>query len=276
MREALAVTGLLILAVLVLCVIMVRNAGASPVQRNLTVKLSGLPQATKPLRVVLISDFHVARFGNTPARMQETVDHVAALKPDLVLLAGDFIADPILQPVPMRPNVAPWARLKAPLGVFAVLGNHDFHENTDRLKFWLREVGVRVLENAAVRVGPLAVVGISDKFSGHARIGDALRSAKRQGGVPIVVTHSPALISRIPAGVELVLAGHTHCGQIVLPLIGPIDKRTEYGGRFACGVIREGRRTIVVTAGLGVSRVPFRLGAPPDFWLITIVPRNEE
>jgi len=274
MRKAFIVSAVLAVAVLAFCGIMFRFAEARPVQRNVTVALRGLPSGTPPLKVALLADLHVAKYGDSPERLRETVARVTALRPDLVLIAGDFLADPILKPVPMRPNVAPLAGLKAPLGVFAVFGNHDYRDNTDRLTFWLSRVGVRVLDNEAFRAGPLAVVGISDAFSGHARLGPALRSANRVGEVPIVFTHSPDIVPDLPANVELAMAGHTHCGQVVLPLIGPLDTRSRYGARYACGVILEGARTTVVTAGLGVSRAPFRLGAPPDFWLITLVPRT--
>lgn len=275
MRKTFIVSAVVAIAVLAFCGIMFRFAEARPVQRTVTVELSGLASNTPPLKVVLLADLHVAKYGDSPERLRETVARVAALRPDLVLIAGDFLADTILKPVPMRPNVAPLAGLKARLGVFAVLGNHDYdyRDDPDRLTFWLSRVGVRVLDNKAFRAGPLAVVGIGDAFSGHARLARALRSAKQAGGAPVVFTHSPDIVPDLPANVELAMAGHTHCGQVVLPLIGPLDTRSRYGERYVCGVIREGARTTVVTAGLGVSRFPLRLGAPPDFWLITLVPR---
>jgi predicted MPP superfamily phosphohydrolase len=69
------------------------------------------------------------------------------------------------------------------------------------------------------------------------------------------------------------LAGHTHCGQIVLPLVGAIATMSQYGDRFACGKTVEGQKTIIVSAGLGTSLLPLRLGAEPDMWLITIGPK---
>jgi predicted MPP superfamily phosphohydrolase len=68
----------------------------------------------------------------------------------------------------------------------------------------------------------------------------------------------------------IVLAGHTHCGQIVLPLYGAIETGSKYGNRYLCGVIREHGRAVVVTGGIGTSLLPFRFGAPPDWWLVTL------
>jgi hypothetical protein len=67
-----------------------------------------------------------------------------------------------------------------------------------------------------------------------------------------------------------VLAGHTHCGQIVLPLIGPLETGSDYGRKYVCGVFRSGLKTLIVTAGLGTSHIPIRIGAPPDIWLISV------
>ena len=264
---------LALLPLAALLAVMFRFAGAQPIQRNLTVELEGLPVGTRPLRIVLLSDFHVARYGDTPERLRETVARVNALRPDIVLLAGDFLADHFLGGYPMRPAVEPLTKLRAPLGLFAVFGNHDY-ANPDRLGLWLKLAGVRVINNEAERAGPLTIVGIGDDFTKHADALRALAAAKRQSGIPIVLTHSPDAIPELPRKIQLALSGHTHCGQIVLPLVGPLDTRSRYGRRYACGVVREGQRTIVVTAGLGVSRLPLRFGVPPDFWVITVVPRK--
>lgn len=276
MRKALVAVGLLALIVLVFCAVMVRNADAAPVQRDLTVELDGLPQGTRPLKLVLMSDFHVGRWGNTQWRMRETIGRVHKLRPDLVLLAGDFVSSSDLGGYPARGSVRAFAKLRAPLGVLAVLGNRDRPDprRPDVVGPSLREVGVRVLDNEAVRAGPLAVIGVSDAFSGHANQRLAVAAGRRVGGVPLVFTHSPDPIAELAPDIQLALAGHTHCGQIVLPLMGAVVTESRYRRRYLCGVVREGRRTVITTAGLGVSRVPFRLGAPPDFWVITLVPRK--
>jgi predicted MPP superfamily phosphohydrolase len=94
--------------------------------------------------------------------------------------------------------------------------------------------------------------------------------------VPIVVTHTPTTLINLPQSIQLAMAGHTHCGQVVLPVIGRPKLPFRSGSRQACGVIRDGQRTNIITAGLGVSNLPFRLGAPPDFWVITVVPSKAE
>ena len=253
--------------------VMFQSAQGQPIQRNLTVELNGLPPGTRPLKIVLLSDLHVAKIGDTPARLRETVSRVTALRPDLILVGGDFFADELLGAYGVDDAIRPLAALKAPLGVFAVLGNHD-NGDANYFRGVLGSAGIELLDNRARRAGPLTIVGVSGftRFIGTSWVAAAIR---REGGVPIVLTHGPDIIPRLPADVELAMAGHTHCGQIVLPFLGPLETRSRYGRRYACGVVREGRRVSVITGGLGVSGLPFRLNAPPDFWAVTVVPRRK-
>lgn len=264
-----ALTGL----ALALATYMLWLACSAPIERVLTVRLSELPPRSTPLKIVLLSDFHVARAGDTPKRLRDTVRRVNALQPDLVLLAGDFDGDSALGRYGMRPIAAELVKLKASLGVFAVFGNHDY-PSADRRVWALKRAGIQFLDNTSARIGPLAIVGISDAFSHHDRVSAALAAARATGGVPIVLTHSPDVIPDLPPNIQLAMAGHTHCGQVVLPIIGALDTRSRYGQRYRCGIVREGGRTSIITSGLGISRLPFRLGAPPDFWVITIASRT--
>jgi predicted MPP superfamily phosphohydrolase len=95
-------------------------------------------------------------------------------------------------------------------------------------------------------------------------------------GAPILLSHSPDPFARLPddAGDLLMLAGHTHCGQARLPFYGAIISVSDYGARFECGLVRENGRTLIVTAGLGTSGLPLRLGAAPDLWLVTVGPKR--
>jgi predicted MPP superfamily phosphohydrolase len=236
-----------------------------------TVELDGLAAGSRPLRIALLADLHVAKLGDTPARLRETVAKVVTFRPDLILIAGDFRAAPSVRRYGWRMIVEPLKGLKAPLGVFAVLGNHDY-EMPRRSRAWLKSAGVRMLDNEAARAGPLTIVGIGDDYTKHARVAVAEAAAKRLQGVPIALTHDPDILSKLSPNVQLALAGHTHCGQVVLPIVGPLDRRSRAARRYLCGVVHEGERTTVITSGLGVSRLPFRLGAPPDFWVITVLP----
>lgn len=267
-----------LLAGLLLLVAGLASAVADPIQRQARVVIDGLEPGSPPIRIALLSDIHIGNRGMSAERLERIVAQINAARTDAVVLAGDFVngnrpddprAKPELLTVPLR-------GLKAPLGVFAMLGNHDHWIGADRVAEALGKANVRLLENDAVRAGPLAIVGLGDRYSGHDDLPAALARARELGGIPVVATHSPDLAPELPLGVQAVLAGHSHCGQIVLPLIGSLPEFLGYrlfDPRYRCGLVREASRTVIVTAGLGTGGVPVRLGAPPDWWLVTIVPR---
>jgi len=250
------------------------EARSDPVVRETRVALPDWPRQAAPVRLVLVSDLHIGSPAMDATRLTSIVGQINALHPDLVLLAGDYIYN-------HRPHsaarigaamVAPLAQLHAPLGTIAVLGNHDWMTGADAVRSQLAEANIRVLENSAIQLGPLALGGIGDQRTGHADVATTLAAMHMLPGAPVLLTHSPDIAPELPIDMPLLLAGHTHCGQIVLPLYGPLASVTRFGERYRCGLRREGMRTVIVTAGLGASGAPLRFGAPPDLWLITLAP----
>jgi predicted MPP superfamily phosphohydrolase len=255
------------------------GAIATPEVRRLDVRLPGWPHGQAPLRVALLADIHLGNRAMDAERLNSIIDSVNGTHPDLVLIAGDFIVGHDREGATVRAAQLqqPLSRLRAPMGVIAVLGNHDHWTDPGAVQSALIRAGISVLTNRAVRRGPLAVIGVDDAFSHHDDITAAISSWKRIGGTPILLTHTPDLVHRLGREVPLVMAGHTHCGQVVLPWIGPPVTRsplqhwrTLYDPRYRCGVIRDFGRIVVVTAGLGSGTSPIRIGAPPDWWLIRL------
>ena len=252
------------------------EATADPMVREARVALPGWPQGQPPLRAVLISDIHVAGPDMPPARLRRIVEQIRALRPDLVLIAGDLVSDKrfATRHYSLADAVAPLARLRPRLGSFAVLGNHEHWRDAAEARSVLRAVGVTVLDNAAVQVGPLAIGGLDDDFTGHSDLVATVAAMRRVDGARLLVSHSPDPFAMLPADVALMVAGHTHCGQIRLPIVGAISTMSRYDERYACGRIGEGGRTLIVSAGLGTSILPLRLGARPDMWLIELGPEQ--
>jgi len=250
------------------------TATRDPVVRETRVAVRDWPARARPVRLVLISDIHVSGPDMPPSRLERIVGQINALRPDAVLIAGDFISDRHLATrVYSYPEIAaPLARLSAPLGVFAVLGNHDHWVNGPEAVQALSAAGVRVLSNEAARAGPLVIGGLDDDHTGRADFGRTLAAMQMAGGVPVLLSHSPDPFPGLPEDVPLMVAGHTHCGQISLPWIGPLATASRHGKRYACGRINERGRTLVVTAGLGTTMLPMRIGAVPDFWVIELGP----
>ena len=242
--------------------------------RETEVRLADWPRGAPPIRALLISDIHVAGPDMPPARLARIVWQIEALNPDIVLIAGDFVSDKRLatRSYSFARAVETFERLRPRLGIFAVLGNHDHWRDAAEARRALEAVGVRVLDNEAVRAGPLAIGGLDDAFTDHHDVTATVRALRRLGGARMLLSHSPDPFPDVPRDIGLMLAGHTHCGQIRLPVIGAISTMSEHGDRYACGRVDENGRTLIVTAGLGTSILPLRFGARPDMWMVTLGP----
>ncbi len=271
----------LILMAIALPAYMYSVAVRNPIIRRATVKMPDWPAVTPPIKVMLISDVHVAGPDMPPERLARIVTQVNAAKPDLVMFAGDFVSDKRLSAKRYDgvQAMAPLAKLNAPMGAVAVMGNHDHWRGLDEMMAALDNAGVRTLTNEAARFGPLVIGGVDDDFTDHANVYGTLAAMERLNEpgktARVILSHSPDITPQVPnAGkpnhISLILAGHTHCGQIQFPIIGAISYVSRYGNRYACGTIRENGKTIVVGAGLGTSVLPLRLGAVPDMWLLTL------
>ena len=255
------------------------NALAVPIERTAAVGLPDWPAGAAPIKIALLSDIHIGNIAMDESRLRRVAEQVDAAKPDLIVLAGDFVVGHDHHGIEARaPRLTePLSHLRAPLGTLAVLGNHDYWTDAKRVSAALTAAGVTVLDNESVRRGPISVVGVSDSISGHDDIAASLGSNRARGPI-VVLTHAPDLVPSLPPGVRLVLAGHTHCGQVVLPVIGVVPRWSPYvhrrisDPRYRCGVIQDPGRTVIVTGGVGSGTLPIRFGAPPDFWLITLGP----
>lgn len=258
------------------------NARAMPVVRRADIALpfpAGAPG--RPVTVALLTDSHLSGPDNSPARMARIVALMNSLRPDLILLGGDYIGDAKGGATyDAAQSIAPFAGLRAPLGVVAVLGNHDSRSPKNPVALsragWraaFGRIGITLLDDEAVRRGPLAIGGLRDIYTARPNIPATLAAMGRAGGIPLLLTHGPDPFPLLPDRPSLTLAGHTHCGQIALPVLGVVYVPSRYGVHYACGVYRHGDRTMIVSGGVGTSGFPFRMLAPPDIWLVTIRPR---
>lgn len=230
------------------------------------------------LSITVIADIHAGGPNMTVSHVRRMVDTANELKSDLVVLLGDYIATYRFVDVrmPNRIWAAELARLSAPLGTWAVLGNHDWWHDPAGIRTSLTAVGISVLENDAVLLGPEGarfwLAGLGDQRAyrlGHGRfrgVDDLPRTlAQVHTDDPVVLlAHEPDIFARLPARVALTLAGHTHGGQIRLPLIWPAFVPSKYGARYAYGHIVEDGKHMIVSGGLGTSFIPARLGVPPE------------
>jgi predicted MPP superfamily phosphohydrolase len=218
------------------------------------------------------------------ARVREVVDTAIALNSDLVVILGDYFATHrfITEHVPHAAWAGELARLKARYGVYSILGNHDWWYDIDGVRNALREVRIPIMSNDAVLLGePGAkfwLAGIDDQlahylghnsFRGEDDLPGTMAKIKTDDPV-ILLVHEPDIFTEVPARVALTLAGHTHGGQIRLPFVPPVWTPSAYGARFAYGHIVEQGRHLIVSGGLGTSKVPLRLGVTPEIVRVTL------
>ncbi len=255
-----------------------RDTLGTPVVRRTAMELPGLPARPAPVRIALISDIHVAEPQMPPERLRRIVAQINALRPDIVLIAGDLLGEGYLitRHYSAEEAVAPLGGLGAPLGVYVAPGNHDHTTDLPGLARALRRHGLVLLVNAAVQAGPLVIGGLDDAHIGLDDIPGTVRQMDRFSGGRVILSHSPDAFPRLPGDIALTVAGHTHCGQIAWPWGSAPITMSRYGQRYACGRVDEGGQVLVTTAGLGTSGLPVRLFARPDIWLIEARPPDPE
>lgn len=243
-----------------------------------------------PLAIAVIADPHVGAPYMPLARVEEIVAATNALHADIILLLGDYAAGHrfVTEPVSMRDFAAAVAALKAPLGVHAILGNHDWWDDPEAQRSRrgpvaarraLEAVGIPVLENDAVPMAkdgrPFWLLGLGDQLAligrPHEGVDDLSATlAKLTDEAPaILMAHEPDIFPQVPERVALTLSGHTHGGQVRLFGYSPVVP-SHFGNRYAYGHVVEDGRHLIVSGGLGTSIMPVRLGMPPEIVLVEL------
>ena len=248
----------------------IRSLGQRPRVQERDIPIEGLPPAFDGFRIAQISDLHCGPFASGP-RVAGWIAAVNRLQPDLIAVTGDLIASGDAF-VPVVASAL--GQLRAPHGVFACMGNHDYFADGDGLAQALAAEGLAVLRNRGVEVprggARLFVAGVDDTWTGRHDIDRAL--AARPPGVPtVLLAHDPALFPDAAArGVELTLSGHTHGGQLGLPFFARRVNLARIITRFTSGFYRLGNAALYVNRGLGTTGPPVRLGVSPELGLLTL------
>ncbi len=243
--------------------------------RRLNLAIEGWPRGSRPLRIAFLSDFHAGSHAGDVARLEAIVAETASYAPDLALYGGDFVN---MMPfgggrVPPSTTAAVLARLEAPLGRFAVLGNHDRNYGVTEVADALRANGIAVLFDSVDEVRfegrSIDIAGIHDARRDRPAA-RALLAGLTPARPTIVLAHDPWWFTHLPPGPHLMLAGHTHGGQISLPGIGPLRNASWAPLSWSYGLIDETGRRMVVTSGLGCSKLPLRIGVAPEFVILDV------
>ncbi len=238
------------------------------------------------LKVVAISDIHGGSNNVTEEKLRRIVKTANEQNADLIVLLGDYVSQQTFDNTKIKMPVATIAEnlkgFQAKYGVFVVLGNHDGWYNDAEVAAEFSRVGYRVLENEVAIVEKdgqkLRVLGLKDHTkvkSWGKEVKDALENREQTGNI-IVLEHSPDYLWPIssnmpnPNDLKLFIHGHTHGGQVWLPIIGSPFVPSNYGQRYTSGHIKENNFDMFVTTGIGTSILPFRFLVPPEIAVLTI------
>jgi predicted MPP superfamily phosphohydrolase len=245
------------------------EAGAVRVERP-RVAVPNLPAAFDGLRVAFLADIHHGPNVGLPF-VAAVVRTTLALSPDLILLGGDYVSGEAKY---VGPCFEVLAGLSAPLGVYGVLGNHDYWHGLAETRAGFRAADVAELTNAGVWVGRgsarLRLAGVDDLWCGSPHLASALGGA-RPDDACVVLSHNPDYAENVrDPRVGLVLSGHTHGGQVVVPGYGSPVVPSRYGQKYLRGLVRAPYTTVYVSRGLGTSGPAVRVNSPPELTLMTL------
>ena len=245
---------------------------AQLVERDYALAPRGWPQACDGLRVDVVADTHTGSPRNGLDHLDEMVRELANDDSQVVLMAGDYVILKVLlgRYVPASDTAEHLKPLLARKPVYAVLGNHDWWHDGPRFMAALRRQGIVVLENEARAIDAnLWVVGVGDHSTGHSRPRAALAGVPARAQA-LVMMHDPASLFELPPVQGLVVAAHTHGGQIRLPFIGAPVVPGAAPREWAYGWVDHGTHRMYVTSGLGVSILPVRFNIRPEWVLFRL------
>lgn len=255
-RDAAAIAGAAAVAVVVLGLV---HVARGPRVRRVEIPLEKL--GVEAYTIVQLTDVHIgASLGREFAA--GVVRQVNELAPDLVVITGDFVDGRLSE---LQPHIEPFRELRAPDGVFAVTGNHEYYWNAELWLEHLRSLGIEVLRNEHVTIGgAFQLAGVDDATAGE----DVPRAVRgRDVSLPLVLlAHHPRTIARAaPAGVDLQLSGHTHGGQLL-----PLGWLVRLFEPKAAGLARFGRTWLYVSEGTGYWGPPLRVGTTQEITALTL------
>ena len=230
----------------------------------------------KPIRIVFFSDLHMGSPHINARYVDDLISRINETRPDLILIGGDLLINGVVggHYVEITEVAFRLAQLKANLGVFAVLGNHDWWNNGDNIIQNLTRAGITVLENESKKLiltpdSTFQLIGIGDHLTGHTNLERAF--ANVDPSLPaIVFMHDPGAILELRKNFKLAFAGHMHGGQVFVPGIGALVTPSVAPKLWAKGWVDLPIGKLFVSVGIGTSILPLRLNAIPEFVVLDL------
>lgn len=239
------------------------------------IQIKTWPTEISGLRVAVIGDIHTGAPFIDDEKLRRLVELTNQQQPDLVVMPGDFMSQDTWHGHRVAPEITAnhLRGLRAPLGVYAVLGNHDWWDDGEKVQQAFDDAGIRVLENEAVEIKwrdkSFWLAGFSDAWTRPQRFEETVAGIP-PGSTIVGFSHNPDIFPSLPSNVTLLLAAHTHGGQVKIPLIGTPIVPSRFGQKYVAGHVYESGRHLFVTTGVGTSVLPVRFRVPPEIVILTV------
>ena len=239
------------------------------------IQIDGWPKDLSGLRIAIIADIHTGGPFINERKLRQIVELTNQQTPDLIVLLGDYMSPNSWHSHRVEPEVTAAAlkNLHAPLGVYSILGNHDWWYNGAKVRRAFEENGIPVLEDEVVELkwqnSSLWLVGLADLWTRPQHVRDTIAKVP-PGAIMIALTHNPDIFPRVPQSTPLLLAAHTHGGQVNFPIVGRVVLPSGHGQKYAAGHVQESGHHLFVTTGIGTSIFPVRFRVPPEVVVLTI------
>ena len=240
-----------------------------------TIRLDNWPRELSGLRIAIISDIHTGAPFINDKKLKDIVEMTNALNPDLIVLLGDYMSPNSWHSHRVEPAVTAAALkdMRAPLGIYTVLGNHDWWYSGERVRRAFEANGISVLDDEVAEIKwhdkSFWLVGLADLWTRPQHIYETIARVP-SGSTIIALTHNPDIFPRLPQSVPLLLAGHTHGGQVNFPLFGTPIVPSRFGPKYTAGHLFEDGHHLFVTTGIGTSILPVRFRVRPEIVILTI------
>lgn len=243
--------------------------------REQKIAIANWPKELSGLRIAVIADIHAGGPFIDDQKLRLIVARTNQLQPDLIVLLGDYMSggrehNDRVEPEAFAPA---FKEFRAPLGVYSVLGNHDWWYDGPKVRRALEKNGIRVLDDEVTEIKwrdrSFWLAGLADLWTRPQHVKETIARVPRDQAV-IALTHNPDIFPELPRTVPLLLAGHTHGGQVQFPLIGNPVQVSKFGERYLEGHVFENEHHLFVTTGIGTSIIGARFRVPPEIVLLTI------
>jgi predicted MPP superfamily phosphohydrolase len=247
------------------------NNALCPIVRRIEVRFEDLPPALTGFQILHLSDFHI---DGTPGLVDSLAPLLRTVEPDVCVMTGDYRFEDYgscEEVYPLMREIV--SSVRARFGIYGVLGNHDPSE----IAVNLERIGIRMLvnESVAIRETPLWLVGVDDPFDYQCHDLNKALEPVPEGSFRVLLAHSPEIYDEaVEAGIQLYLTGHTHAGQIRVPVFGAIRRNAKCPSALVYGLWRYKGLNGYTTAGVGCSSLPVRFGCAPEIVLIELQPTS--